>query len=325
MMRALTVRPEVLCFAGATIISATATDAFGFVKWHRRVELEASSWVEIRRACALLAHRFADFALRTELLAKDEGDRSPDSDACFAMLGLVMPGSVPVEQIVRHCQTAIDQTNSAVAHAMLSQANLQKYGERHKFLAQDADEILENIDIALRLEPDNPTVNAIAGHINNYFVRNFEKGHGLIDRALSSAPHNAFCWTYKAVAQNYSGDASGAEISADEAIKRCAGTIFEPKARASKLFSLVMKGDYDAAITIGESIVDQMNFRPLQMDLMTAYVQAGRLEEGERKLEALMHREKDLCIDMIKSPDYPIVNQIHREAICNAAHLVGLR
>ena len=85
-----------------------------------------------------------------------------------------------------------------------------------------------------------------------------------------------------------------------------------------------MAGDTDGAIRAGEASLDGIMFRPTVMDLMTAYARAGRLNEGRTKLDQLVRREPNLSLDLLKSQDYPIVNQVHRAAVVEAAARLGL-
>jgi hypothetical protein len=320
----MVVRTRALCFGTGCVLSLSVTDGFGSLKWQVRREIELSRWSNVRTVQIEIAQLFQDFAVRTEADSLRGARWSAHANGCQALMGMLVPGSMPLREIARCSEAAIAADEKGVYHALLGFADLLRYGERELLSAPDVDEVMQSFRTSLRLSPGNGLVQALAGHSYGYFVRDLDRNAAMTREAVRLLPGSGACWIYRAISLVYCGRYTEAVRAADTAVSLCRGTMAQPLARSTELFARLMAGDTRGAIRAGEDSLDTVVFRPTIVDLMTAYACEGRVREGRDKLSLLVAREPDLSVDMLRSPDYPIVNATHRNRVVQAARQLGL-
>lgn len=321
----LLVRTRAVSFGAGCILSLSVNDGFGAFKWQVRREIDLTRWDHVREVQTELAQLFQDFAIRTEAQSLHGSRWSAYANGCQALMGILVPGSMPLRDIARCSEAAIANDEKGVYHALLGFSRLLIYGERESRTAPDAEEVMQSFRMAVRLAPDNGLVQALAGHAYGFLLHDLDRNSSMTREAVRQLPGSGACWIFHAISLVYCGQFSQALRAADTAVKLCRGTMAQPLTRSTELFARLMAGDIRGAIRAGEASLDSTVFRPTIVDLMTAYAAEGRLEEGRSKLLLLVEREPDLSIDMLKSASYPIVNPSHRKRVVAAATQLGLR
>ncbi|MFZ5965429.1 AfsR/SARP family transcriptional regulator [Thalassococcus sp. BH17M4-6] len=311
-------------FGSDGLASATVTDGFGTLKWQFRREVSFRSWDSLKAVQLEIAQNFQDFVLRSEAERRTIADWSAHVNGCHALMGLMVPGSMPLEDIILSSGRAIAAEEKGLYHALLAQAQLRKYGEREETSTLDLDEIMGRNRSALALSPENGLVHALAGHSFGFFMRDFDRNAEMTREACRLLPGNGLCRIFRAISLVYTGQFLEAVKNADLAVMLCRGTVAYAQARSAQLFARLMAGDARGAICSGEYAVDSLTYRPTVTDLMVAYAMEGRIRDGRAKLRILCHREPDLCLDMLRSPSYPIINTTHRTHVIDAASQLGL-
>lgn len=306
------------------LASVTVTDGFGTLKWQVRREVSFRSWVSLKAVQVDIAVQFQDFVIRSEAERRAIADWSAHVNGCQALMGLMVPGSMPLEEIIRCSEAAIAAEEKGLYHALLGQAQLRKHGEREETSTMDLDEIMGSNRTSLAMSPENGLVQALTGHSFGFFLRDLDRNAEMTREAARLLPGNGLCRIFRTISLIYIGKFREAVESADLAVMLCRGTLAYAQARSAQLFARLMAGDTRGAIRSGEEAVDALNYRPTVTDLMVAYAAEGRIEDGRAKLRTLYRREPDLSLDMLRSPDYPIVNATHRAQIIAAAGQLGL-
>jgi hypothetical protein len=312
-------------FGTSCVLSLSVTDGFGALKWQVRREAEQSRPSEIRAIQIELSEVFQDFVLRTEARALRGGRWSAHANGCHALMGVLVPGSVPLREIARCSEAAIATDEKGVYHALLGASRLLMFGEREIRTFADADEVFQSFRTALRLSPDNGLVQALVGHSYGFLLRDLDRNDAMTAEAVRLLPGSGPCWLFRAISLAYCGRPVMAVDAATRAVALCRGTQVQPMALSTLLFAQLLAGDTAGAIRAGEMSLETMEFRPTIMDLMAAYAMEGRVHEGRAKLDRLIVREPDLSVDMLRSAAYPIVNVTHRALIAEAAGRLGLR
>lgn len=320
----LIVRIRTVRFGAGCIIGLSVTDGFGSLLWQIRREADITLWSKLKALQIEIAQLFQDFAIQTEAESLRGDHWNARANGCQALMGILLPGSVPAHEIAQCCELAIAADEKGIYHALLGDAHLLLYGEREPLVATDADEIMQRYKNALRLSPGNGLVQALAGHSYGFFMNELDRNIEMTKEAVRLLPNSGTCWTYYSISLTYAGHFEKAVHAATRAVWLSRGTIAESMAQSAELFSRLMFGDVQGAIRAGEIALDAGPFRPTILDLMTAYTLEGRIQDGLEKLELLLRREPELSIDMLSSPEYPIVNPIHRSAVIESASKLGL-
>ncbi|QIR86488.1 hypothetical protein [Paracoccus sp. AK26] len=320
----LIVQIRALDMGKGCIVSSSVTDGFGSLKWQLRREINAGRWSDVRAVQIEMAQLLQDFAIRTEGRSLRNSRWSAYANGCQALMGVLVPGSMPLHDIMRCSEAAIVADEKGIYHALLGFSRLLLYGEREFHTCPDADEVMHSFRAALQLAPENGLVQALAGHAFGFLKRDLDRNLMMTQEAVRLLPGSGACWIFRAISLVYANRHAEAVRAADKAVLLCRGTLALPMARSSELFARLMAGDTAGAIRAGEMSLDTIVFRPTIVDLMTAYAREGRIEEGRAKLELLTAREPDLSVEMLRSPNYPIVNPVHRVAVVEAAARLGL-
>ena len=320
----MVVRTRALKAGLDTILSVSVTDGFGALKWQVRREIEPRRCKELHAVQVEIVQMLQDFAARTEAGSYSGARWNAHSNGCQALMGILVPGSVALAEIVKCSEAAIAAQEKGLYHAILGFAHLLIYGERERLSAPDLDQIMESFRTSLRLSPENGLCHALAGHCHGYLLRDLERNASMTREAVRLLPNSSACWSFHAVSLVYRERYDEAVNAASRAVFLSRGTALAPLTQSTEAFARLMAGDADGTIRTGEASLDAIMFRPTVVDLMTAYAQAGRLKEGREKLDLLICREPNLSLNLLKSRDYPIVNPTHRAAVVEAATLLGL-
>jgi hypothetical protein len=320
----MVVRTRALRIGPGGILSVSVTDGFGTLKWQVRREIEPKRWYDLRAVEVEIVQMLQDFAARTEAKSLGGARWSAHANGCQALMGILVPGSVPLPEIVKCSEAAIAANEKGVYHAILGFAHLLLHGEREKLTAPDLDEVMESFRTSLRLSPENGLCQALAGHCHGYLLRDLARNASMTREAVRLLPNSGSCWNFHAISLVYCGRYADAVRAASKAVFLSRGTVLQPLTQSTELFARLMAGDTDGAIRAGETSLDAIMFRPTVVDLMTAYVRAGRIKEGRSKLDLLVGREPNLSLGLLRSQDYPIVNPAHRAAVVEAAVQLGL-
>jgi len=123
-------------------------------------------------------------------------------------------------------------------------------------------------------------VQALVGHSYGFLMRDLDRNAAMTREGVRLLPGSGACWLYHAISLVYCGCYGEAVQAATRAVELCRGTMAQPIAQSTELFSRLMAGDTRGAIRAGEVSLDTIVFRPTIVDLMTAYAMEGRIEEG---------------------------------------------
>lgn len=319
------VRTRVLRVGTACILSLSVTDGFGSLVWQLRRETDANRWLELQAILVEFTELFQDFVIRAEAQTVRGAQWSSHANGCQALMGIIAPGTVPLGEITAFSEAAISANEKGIYHALLGFARLLQFGERQPVEALDADVIMNSFRTALSMSPTNGLVQALAGHSYGFLLHDLDRNASMTAEAVRLLPGSGACWNFHAVSLAYCGKFAEAVSAAETAVHLCKGTLAHPLALSTECFASLMAGDTEKAIRSGEASLDANFFRPTVIDLMTAYAKEDRRVEGCETLRLLTHREPELCVELLQSPDYPIVNSIHRAEIVGAASVLGLQ
>lgn len=306
-------------------LSVFVTNGFGSLRWQVRREIEPRQWHALRRLQFEVVQMLQDFAIRTEAESLRGAQWNAHANCCQALMGMLVPGSMAPRDIIRYSEGALAADENGLHHALLGVGHLMLLNERKRHASVDSQQVMESFRTAMRLSPGNGLALALAGHSYGFLLHDLDRNLALTREAVRLLPGSGPCWIFYAVACVYCGKAAQAVKAAETAVFLCRGTAAQPFALAIAQFAFLMAGQPRRAIQSGEASLEHILFRPTIMDLMTGYALLGETAKGRQKLSALMTREPDLCLDMLRSGDYPIVNQAHRDLTVHAAMQLGLR
>lgn len=321
----LVTRVRILRMGSTGSLSLSVTDGFGSLKWQVRREIAPKRWYEIRNVQYEIVHLLQDFAIRIEAKSLKGAQWSAHANRCQALLGMLVPGSMMPRDIIGCGEAALAAEETGLSHALLGIGHLLQLNDRKGHLAPDSHQVMECFRTAMRLSPENGLTLAMAGHSYGFLLHDLERNLALTKEAVRLLPGHGACWIFYAIALTYCGKASEAVRAARTAVLLCRGTVAQAFALAIEQFANLMAGQIRRAIQSGEASLEHILFRPTIMDLMTGYALLGETSKGRDKLNALITREPDLSIDMLRSSDYPIVNPAHRELTLHAARTLGLK
>jgi hypothetical protein len=321
----MVMRMRALRLGSGGTLSISITDGFGSLRWQIRREIEPNRWYELRRIQSEIVQMLQDFAIRTEAKSLRGAQWSAHANCCQALMGMLVPGSMAPREIIRCSEGALAAEENGLYHALLGVGHLMLLNERKRHATLDSQQVMESFRTAMRLAPGNGLAFALAGHSYGFLLHDLERNLTLTREAVRLLPGNGACWTFYAVACVYCGKSTEAVKAARNAVWLCRGTVAQPFALAIEQFAYLMAGQPRKAIQSGEASLEHILFRPTIMDLMTAYALLGETAKGREKLNTLIAREPDLSLDMLRSGDYPIVNQAHRDLTVHAAMQLGLR
>ncbi|MEM7695236.1 MAG: hypothetical protein AAF318_12360 [Pseudomonadota bacterium] len=313
-----------LARGGTTVLSANATDAFGRVLWQFRRALDAESWMTLRAAEYELGQQFQDFLLDTHCAVAAPDDAR--AHGCTALLGIMAPGTVDLTDAELSALQAVRAAPNGVYEAVLGMVRLLLYGERVVTGAADADELMDPFRRALGRSPANGVVCALAGHAHNYLTGEFSRGLELTSQAVRLAPNASLCWVFHALSLAYAGRSGPAIAAFNKLDRTCAASKLHPLAQSIGAYVHLMAGNVAASRLYAARSLDRLpDFRPTTVDMMVACAEMGDKKAGRHALQALVRRQPDLSLDLLGSPQYPIVVPGHRERVFASAKFLGLR
>lgn len=321
----LLVKTRLVRIETGCLLSIQVTDGLGTFRWHVRRHADGALRASLVNVQNELVQHFQDFVIRTEAGSLKGARWSAHSNGCQALMGMLLPGTVPLNELINCSESALAADEQGIYHALLGYARLLRYGERENFGALDADYVMQSFRTALQNSPGNALVQSFAGHSYGFVKKDLHRNAELTKEAVRIMPGNAICWTYYSISLIYVGRFKEAVSAANKSVFLSHGTMAQPMARVARQFALLMSGCIDEAIRVGEVSVDEITFRPSIMNLMTAYALAGRVEEGRSALRLLTERDPDLSVDLINSDEYPLINPIHRKMTARAVRQLGLR
>jgi hypothetical protein len=149
----MVVRLRAIRFGQEGVLSLSVTDGFGTLKWQIRREMVPTQWPAVRAVQIEMAQLFQDFAIRTEAASLRGARWSAYANGCQALMGVLVPGSMPLREIARCSEAAIAADEKGVYHALLGFSRLLLYGERELRTAPDADEVMQSFRTAMRMAP----------------------------------------------------------------------------------------------------------------------------------------------------------------------------
>jgi len=151
-----------------------------------------------------------------------------------------------------------DLTKEPIYPALLAYLNSFRVGEHwHSFdttLADDTGSLIAYVE-------DSPLSGGIAyslaGHATGYIMHNHDVANTLLDRAIRTSPHSAFCWDHMALHHVYNGRYSDARRASQNALKIGEHSPIRFTLETTRCMIATLQGDFDTASSIGQRILSR--------------------------------------------------------------------
>ena len=309
------------------IISVCALDRYGYLIWQIRRTIDLRAWFGFRMVQNEIAQQFQDFIIEmgNRRSAIDATLWTAEENACTAMLGVIQPGLVSIPSMEACAHRAVQMSPRAPYLALVGMCQVFRHGERIRGRQVEPDFVIETFARALHAGPANGLVHAFAGHAHSFLLNDVESGLAHTRNAVKLAPGSAICWGFYATSLAYSGQVEKALVACRKFRQLSRFSIIEPLVDSIECYISFISGDLHSAIKTGENSAKTIpDFRPTNLDLMACYALTGQKARARTVWGQLRQREPDLCADMIRSPEYPIVSSNHRELVVSAVQKMGL-
>lgn len=218
------------------------------------------------------------------------------------------------------------QDTCGVAHAWLAYSQVVAQAERlENPNAGILEKVHEHCVRAIEMDPSNPIIRSIVGHINAFAFRNFEISNEHFEIAKSSGPNIALVWSLAATQANYLGQTD----AAFEFAKRAKGlSQFSPYKfffDADQMFALTLSGDHKAAIKTGEDILNDFpGFLGVMRHLAASYSISGDISCARRMIHKIQESDPQFTRDGITNPNYPLPSTESVSMIQHAFKVTGV-
>ncbi len=214
--------------------------------------------------------------------------------------------------------------DSAVANAAYALSIANTLGEENA-LAADLEKAREHAIRSREIDPQNPLVLALAGHVHGFALREMELGDEMEALARKVAPNMAICWDFSAMNAVYRGDFEHALDYSRVALKLGQFSAYRPLFQSSLAIASTLSGDHECAVRMSQSILTQIpDFLAVMRHCSVSLARLGRHEEALQMIRHIRENDEQFESRGILEPNYPLPSSASREAISAAFRTLGV-
>lgn len=215
---------------------------------------------------------------------------------------------------------------SGVARAWLTYTFAVAHAERHGGLDQSSlEELKFHCLKAHEVEPENPIVRAIIGHINAFVFRDFEEAEAHHSIARKIGWNHPVVWTLSAMHANYTDRPELAYQFSTHALNQ---STFSPNRfyfEGPYSISCSLTGRHKEAILVGNSILAKKpGFLAVMRHLVASQVHSGQLSEARANISEIREKDPQFAKKAITASDYPLPSSKSVDLINSAFEIAGL-
>lgn len=157
---------------------------------------------------------------------------------------------------------------------------------------------------AIKLDPEDATALATAGHLQSFLMQDYPRALSLIERALRVCPNNALAWGLASPTLSYMGRCSEALEHAEHAIWLSPMDPMMFQFSSSAGLACHLLGEHDRAITwLRAALVESPEHTSVLKYLMASLVAVGQIREARDLKDRLLALERDFGANgEIRSP-----------------------
>lgn len=206
-------------------------------------------------------------------------------------------------------QKSLQQWPTGQAYAWLSFVRTFQVGQRFSAVdAQITEEAQSFARMALELEPGNPVVLALVGHVHSFLFGEYDYAAGLFEKAIRLNPVQPLGWDLYAMLHCYVGQADKAVAISRWVDQLVANSRYKYYFDTTRCVSAALAGDYPAAIAAGEEALKvRPDFNSVLRYLVSSSAHANDLDSAQRYLQRLKAVEADFSITSLRESRYPLL------------------
>lgn len=186
------------------------------------------------------------------------------------------------------------------------------------------EEVQENCALALETAPYHPIVNALIGHINAFFFRDFSRAEELLSMAKSQSPHNSIVLSHYAAAENYFGSPERGLKLAQNAIRLNPNSFIRYIFDCDLQMSMTLRGRHAEAAVLGERVLrTSPNFLGAKRYLMASYVQLGAYDKARQRIAEIQSLDANFSSEGVSKSNYPLPSERSVSLIADSLQAMG--
>lgn len=218
-------------------------------------------------------------------------------------------------------------TDSGMANAWRAYALAVAQAERMEGADPSArDMIHAHCANAVEMDPYNPIVRAITGHISAFVFRDKEAADAHFSIASTGASALPLVWNLMAIFSNYSGEFNRALIESRRARALFGSSPYAFFFETPVLFANTLSGNHGAAVSVGKRILaDRPRYLGAMRHMVASLALNGDIDDALRLTEAVRRSDKQFTPDGIEDPSYPLPNVQSRILLQQAFGHFGTR
>ncbi|WP_172294837.1 hypothetical protein [Pseudoruegeria sp. HB172150] len=260
---------------------------------------------------------------RNQELRNDQRSNSPASmiGVLHRLLGMSRAGQ---RQVRNYLSTRADLQGSAMSSACYALSIVNTMGE-DAVRSADIEEAEEHAIRARALDPQNPIVLALVGHVYGFGLREFTLGAEMLTLARKSAPNLAICWDFSAMNAVYREDVETALKYSQIASRLGQFSPYRPLFQSSLAITSTLSGDHETAVRVSQSVLSRMpDFLAVMRHCSASLSSLGRHDDALRMIGRVREIDQGFGPEGILDPTYPLPSTVSREAIGQTFRVLGL-
>ncbi|MEM8579645.1 MAG: tetratricopeptide repeat protein [Pseudomonadota bacterium] len=186
------------------------------------------------------------------------------------------------------------------------------------------EEVQANCAYALEAAPYHPVVNALIGHINAFFFRDFSRAEELLGTARTQSPLNSMVLSHCAAAENYFGSPERGLKLAQRSIELSPNSFIRYIFDCDLQMSMALRGRHAEAAVLGERVLrTSPDFLGAKRYLMASYVQLGAFDKARKRIAEIQSLDDNFCSEGVSKSFYPLPSDRSVSLISESLARVG--
>lgn len=155
----------------------------------------------------------------------------------------------------RNLDASNHMTQEPIYSALQAYLNTFRVGEH--WTSQDAPLSDETRQLVASVEESQTggIALALAGHAMGYILHDHDAANDLLDRAIRTAPHSAFCWDHMALHHIYNGRYGDARLASQNALRIGEHSPIRFTLETTRCMIATLEGDFQTASALGRRIL----------------------------------------------------------------------
>ncbi len=169
------------------------------------------------------------------------------------------------------------------------------------------DEARDLMREAIRMEPHNALVLALASHVHGFVLGNFEVAHELANKSVTLDSKCVLGWTFLGTAKLFKGNIEEAYSCLKRAHSISGEGPYRHLVDGVLSAAAILSGRLDEGIQVGETLHAMTpDLAPALRFLIAAYLKKGDYSKAEDAIQRLRKLEPDFQLSHFAEPDYPV-------------------